>query len=241
MPSKKQSKDHGGTNPVVDKPRIEAAVREILLAVGENPDREGLLETPGRVARMYEEIFSGLRENPRIHMSKTFNEKYQLPIESTPKEITAFVRARLREKYQRADAGITGGNFLIADTGSVALTENEGNALMSIAFPKVHIAIVGIEKIIPSLEDLDLFWPLLATHGTGQNITVYNSILSGPSASGEIDGPEEMYVVLLDNGRTQLLGQPDQRQALYCIRCGACLNGCPIYKGVGGQIGRAHV
>ena len=168
---------------------------------------------------------------PAMHLSKedvakTFNEKYQLPIESTPKEITAFVRARLREKYQRADAGITGGNFLIADTGSVALTENEGNALMSIAFPKVHIAIVGIEKIIPSLEDLDLFWPLLATHGTGQNITVYNSILSGPSASDELDGPEEMYVVLLDNGRTQLLGQPDQRQALYCIRC---------------EIGRAHV
>ncbi|MFM2206982.1 MAG: hypothetical protein RL213_957 [Bacteroidota bacterium] len=177
---------------------------------------------------------------PAMHLSKedvakTFNEKYSLPLASTPKEITAFVRQRLREKYQRADAGITGANFLIADTGSIAVTENEGNALMSIAFPKIHIAIAGIEKIIPSLTDLDLYWPLLATHGTGQNITVYNSILSGPKIGDESNGPEEMYVILLDNGRTQLLAQPDQRQALYCIRCGACLNGCPIYKGVGGH------
>lgn len=177
---------------------------------------------------------------PAMHLSKedvakTFNEKYNLPLDYTPKQITAFVRERLREKYQRADAGITGANFLIADTGSICVTENEGNALMSIAFPKVHIAIAGIEKIIPSFTDLDLFWPLLATHGTGQNITVYNSIMSGPRTSEESDGPEEMYVILLDNGRTNLLAQPDQRQALYCIRCGACLNGCPIYKGVGGH------
>lgn len=177
---------------------------------------------------------------PAMHLSKedvakTFNEKFNLPIESTPKEITAFVRKRLREKYQRAEVGITGANFIIADTGSIAVTENEGNALMSIAFPKIHIVIAGIEKIIPSLTDLDLFWPLLATHGTGQNITVYNSILSGPKQPEEKDGPTEMYVVLLDNGRTNLLAQQEQRQALSCIRCGACLNGCPIYKGVGGH------
>lgn len=177
---------------------------------------------------------------PAMHLSKedvakTFHEKYQLPIESTPKEITAFVRKTLREKYQRAEVGITGANFLIADTGGVAVTENEGNGLMSISFPRVQIAIAGIEKIIPSLTDLDIFWPLLATHGTGQNITVYNSISSGPRQQDETEGPEEMYVILLDNGRTQLLAQQEQRQALYCIRCGACLNGCPIYKGVGGH------
>lgn len=177
---------------------------------------------------------------PAMHLSKedvakTFNEKYNLPLSSTPKEITAFVREKLREKYQRADVGITGANFLIADSGSVCVTENEGNALMSISFPRVQVAIAGIEKIIPSLNDLDLFWPLLATHGTGQNITVYNSISSGPRQEGEIDGPEEMYVILLDNGRTNLLAQQEQRQALSCIRCGACLNGCPVYKGVGGH------
>lgn len=177
---------------------------------------------------------------PAMHLSKedvakTFNEKYQLPLTSTPKEITAFVRARLREKYQKADVGITGANFLVADTGAVGVTENEGNALMSISFPRVHVVIAGIEKIIPSLTDLDLFLPLLATHGTGQNITVYNSITTGPRQEGEVDGPEEMYVILLDNGRTNLLAQQEQRQALACIRCGACLNGCPIYKGVGGH------
>lgn len=177
---------------------------------------------------------------PAMHLSKedvakTFNEKFSLAANSTPQEITAFVRKKLREKYQSAEVGVTGANFIIADIGAVAVTENEGNALLSVAFPKVHIAIAGIEKIIPSLTDLDLFWPLLATHGTGQNVTVYNSIMTGPKQSDETDGPEEMYVILLDNGRTNLLGEKDQRQALSCIRCGACLNACPIYKGVGGH------
>jgi L-lactate dehydrogenase complex protein LldF len=177
---------------------------------------------------------------PAMHLSKedvaqTFHEKFSLPVNSTPQEITAYVRKKLREKYQSAEVGITGANFLIADIGAVAVTENEGNALLSVAFPKVHIAIAGIEKIIPSLQDLDLFWSLLATHGTGQQITVYNSIMTGPRQPDETDGPEEMYVILLDNGRTNLLAQQNQRQALSCIRCGACLNACPIYKSVGGH------
>ena len=176
---------------------------------------------------------------PAMHLSKedvakTFNEVFNLPLSSTPAEITAWVRKRLREKYQLAEAGITGANFIIADSGAVAITENEGNALMSVAFPKIQITIAGIEKIIPSLNDVDLFWPLLSTHGTGQNMTVYNTILSGPRQPGETDGPEEMYVILLDNGRTNLLAKEEQRQALSCIRCGACLNGCPVYKNVGG-------
>jgi L-lactate dehydrogenase complex protein LldF len=144
------------------------------------------------------------------------------------------VRELLREKFIRADIGITGGNFLIADTGALVLTENEGNGLLSYSFPKTHIALVGIEKIIPSFEDLDLFLPLLATHGTGQNITVYNNIITGPRTDTEPDGPEEMYVILIDNGRTDLLKLPEQRSALTCIRCGACLNGCPVYRNVGG-------
>ena len=176
---------------------------------------------------------------PAMHKSKEdvaelFHEKFNMPIESTPGDITNFVRQKLRKKFTQADAGITGSNFLIADTGSVALTENEGNGLMSISFPNLLISISGIEKIIPSINDLDLFWPLLSTYGTGQHITVYNSIISGPRKTGEIDGPKEMYVVLLDNGRTELLKHRSQRRALSCIRCGACLNGCPIYKNIGG-------
>ena len=176
---------------------------------------------------------------PAMHKSKEdvaqlFHEKYGLSENSTPERIAHYVRDLLREKFIRADVGITGGNFLIADVGAVALTENEGNGLLSIAFPKIHIAIVGIEKVIPSLEDLDLFLPLLATHGTGQNITAYNNIVFGPKTESEFDGPEEMYVILIDNRRTEVLKLKEQRQALSCIRCGACLNGCPIYRSIGG-------
>lgn len=177
---------------------------------------------------------------PAMHLSKediaqVFHEKHGTPRDSTPEQLTLKARELLREKYLTADVGITGGNFLIADTGSIALTENEGNARLSTTFPKIHIAIVGIEKVVPSLSDLDLFWPLLASHGTGQNLTVYNTILGGPRQDGETDGPEEMYVILLDNGRTNLLAQKEQREGLYCIRCGACLNACPVYKNIGGH------
>lgn len=177
---------------------------------------------------------------PAMHMSKEdvaglFNKKFNLPMESTPEEITAYVRQKLREKFYDAEVGITGANFLIAETGSVCLTENEGNGMMSISFPKIHIVVAGIEKLIPKLSDLDLFWPLLATHGTGQKISVYNSIISGPKHEDESDGPEEMYVILLDNYRTELLSKKNQRRALSCIRCGACLNACPVYRNIGGH------
>lgn len=177
---------------------------------------------------------------PAMHLSKEeiaqlFHERFGTPVDATPEQLTQKARELLREKYLNADIGISGGNFLIADTGSIALTENEGNARLCTTFPKVHIAIVGIEKIIPSIADLDHYWPLLASHGTGQNLTVYNTILSGPRQTDETDGPEEMYVILLDNGRTNLLAQKEQRQALYCIRCGACLNACPVYKNIGGH------
>ena len=177
---------------------------------------------------------------PAMHLSKEdiaklFNERFGTPIDATPEQLTLKARELLRDKYVQADVGISGANFMIADTGSIAISENEGNARLCTTFPKIHIAIVGIEKMIPSITDLDLFWPMLATHGTGQNLTVYNSILSGPRQANETDGPEEMYVILLDNGRTNLLAQKEQRQGLYCIRCGACLNACPVYKNIGGH------
>jgi L-lactate dehydrogenase complex protein LldF len=176
---------------------------------------------------------------PAMHKSKEeiaalFHEKFSTPENATPEELTAFVRTKLHQKFLDADAGITGANFLIADTGSVALTENEGNGILSLSLPKIHIAVAGIEKLIPSIHDLDLFWPLLAVHGTGQHMTVYNSVISGPRQTGEIDGPAEMYVVLLDNGRTELLRHKEQRRALACIKCGACLNACPVYRNIGG-------
>ena len=177
---------------------------------------------------------------PAMHMSKEdvaalYHEKFNTDEHLTPEELTAYTRQLLRKKFIKAEIGITGANFLIAETGSIAVTENEGNAFLSVSFPKVHIAIAGIEKIIPYLKDLDLFWPLLATHGTGQHMTVYNSILTGPKKAGEKDGPEEMYLILMDNGRSKLLAKERQRQALTCIRCGACLNACPVYKTIGGH------
>ncbi len=175
---------------------------------------------------------------PAMHKSKgdvakLFNEKFSLEPNSSPEEITAFTRLHLRNHFISAGAGITGANFILADIGGISLTENEGNGLMSMAFPTLHIVIVGIEKIIPSMDDLDLFLPLLATHGTGQALTVYNSIVTGPTKNGI--GPSEMVVILLDNGRTDLLAKSRQREALGCIRCGACLNVCPIYKNIGGH------
>ncbi len=177
---------------------------------------------------------------PAMHKSKEdvaklFAEKLGTRPNLTPEQLTLVAREKLRKKYVEAEVGVTGANFIIADIGGIALTENEGNGRLSCAFPKTHIAIVGIEKVIPSLTDLALFWPLLATFGTGQKVTVYNSVITGPRQPGETDGPEEMYVILLDNGRTNLLKNPKTREALYCIRCGACLNACPVYKNIGGH------
>ena len=177
---------------------------------------------------------------PAMHKSKEdvaqlFNKHLGTDIHLTPEELTLVARKNLREKYVQAEIGVTGANFILSDIGGIALTENEGNARLSASWPKTHIVIVGIEKVIPSMTDLGLFWPLLATYGTGQQVTVYNSIITGPRQEGEVDGPEEMYVILLDNGRTELLAQAKSREALYCIRCGACLNACPVYKNIGGH------
>lgn len=176
---------------------------------------------------------------PAMHKSKEdvaklFHEKLGVEPNLTPSELTQIARVNLRQKYITSDIGITGGNFLIADTGSVCVSENEGNARLTTAFPKTMISIVGIEKILPSINDLSLFWPLLATYGTGQNVTVYNTIFNGPRTKEETDGPEDMYVILLDNGRTNLLRE-EVRESMYCIRCGSCLNVCPVYKNIGGH------
>lgn len=176
---------------------------------------------------------------PAMHKSKSdvnklFHEKFGVSQNLSAEELTDFVRVKLRELYQQAEIGVTGANFIIADIGAIAVTENEGNAIMSTSFPKVHIVIAGIEKIIPSINDLDKFWPILSTFGTGQAITVYNSIFTGPKKDNEDFGPEKMYVILLDNKRTEIINEVVQSDALACIRCGACLNACPVYRNIGG-------
>ncbi len=214
----------------------EIGLNEHLAGIGvesvETDLGEYIVQTAGE--KPYHIVTPAMHKS-REDVAELFHEKFKLPAGSSAAQIMAFVRNQLRNTFFNAKVGITGANFLIADTGSVCLTENEGNGLMTTAFPDIHIVIAGIEKVIPSIRNLDLFWPLLATHGTGQKLTAYNSIISGPRQEGETDGPAEMYVILLDNSRTQVLAQKHQRRALACIRCGACLNACPVYKTIGGH------
>jgi L-lactate dehydrogenase complex protein LldF len=171
----------------------------------------------------------------RGEISELFAREFGGAPTDNPEELTMIARRVLRQKYITADIGLTGANFAIAETGMISITENEGNARLTAALPKTLISLLGIEKILPRLEDLALFLPMLATAGTGQPLTCYNSLYGGPRQPGETDGPQEYHVVLLDNRRTELLADAEQRDALHCIRCGACLNVCPIFRNVGGH------
>ncbi|MGN6507740.1 MAG: lactate utilization protein B [Tepidisphaeraceae bacterium] len=177
---------------------------------------------------------------PSMHLRRgeikdVFSKHFEGLTADDPETLTLFARDILRSKYLEADVGISGGNFGVADSGAIAITENEGNARLTCAMPRIHIVVMGIEKIIPKLEDLAILQPMLGTAGAGQLLTGYNSVYFGPRAEGESDGPEQMHVILLDNGRTKLLGDAHLRDALRCIRCGACLNVCPIFQNVGGH------
>ncbi len=171
----------------------------------------------------------------RYEVADLFTQKLGVERETVVEKQTLIARATLREKFLAADIGITGANFVIAESGAIVIVENEGNARLSSSAPKVHIAIAGIEKIIPRAQDLAVFLKLLGRSATGQPLTVYTSFLSGPRRAGEIDGPDEFYLLLIDNGRTKLLADREKRESLYCIRCGACLNHCPVYRKIGGH------
>ncbi len=177
---------------------------------------------------------------PALHMTRyevadVFTKRLGVEKEVVIEKQTMIARSVLREKFLAADIGITGANFLVADSGAVVVVENEGNARLSSSAPRIHIVVAGMEKLIPRAADLGVFLKLLGRSATGQALTVYTSFLSGPRRLGEPDGPDEFYVVLLDNGRTKLLADAEKRQSLYCIRCGACLNHCPVYRKIGGH------
>ncbi|NQV85364.1 MAG: iron-sulfur cluster-binding protein [Rhodospirillales bacterium] len=180
---------------------------------------------------------------PAIHLSKeqvadTFRKSHPhlAPERSLgePRALLEEARDELRQKFIAADVGLTGANMLIAETGSIALVTNEGNADLTYALPKIHIAIASLEKIVPTLEDATTILRVLARSATGQDMSVYNTFCTGAKRPGDLDGPEEFHVVLLDNGRSKMLGGEFQ-EMLRCIRCGACLNHCPIYKSIGGH------
>lgn len=176
---------------------------------------------------------------PAIHKSRDdiaelFSDKHHLPRQTDIAALTHEARAVLRPHFLSADMGITGANFLVAETGSSLIVTNEGNGRMTTTLPPVHVAIAGIEKIIPTLEDVSLILRLLARSATGQSISNYISVTTGPKRTGDKDGPAEFHVIVVDVGRTRVLGS-DLRQALRCIRCGACMNHCPVYQNIGGH------
>ncbi|MDZ4667581.1 MAG: LUD domain-containing protein [bacterium] len=184
-------------------------------------------------AKAYHPILPAINQK-LDQIGQTLNKKIRSSLEADQAEWVSDIRAELRQDFFEADIGITGANFLISDAGSVAITENGGNARLSFAFAKTHLVVASIDKILPSLSDLELFFSLLSTHSTGQQLATYNTI-TGPSFREDQDGPSEFIVILIDNGRSNLLATQDQRQALSCIKCGACSNVCPIFKVMGGD------
>src|SRR5947209_3878409 len=176
---------------------------------------------------------------PAIHKTKgqvaeLFTRELKRPAEPDPEALTRIARGELREKFLQADLGITGANFAVADTGTIVLVTNEGNGRMVTSLPRVHVAVMGVEKVVPSLTDLMVFLAILAKSATGQKLSVYTSLVQGPRRAGELEGPEEFHLVLLDGGRIAQIGGP-LREALSCLRCGACLNVCPVYRQIGGH------
>ncbi len=176
---------------------------------------------------------------PAIHKTKgqvaeLFAKELKRPVVADPEVLTQIARVELREKFLQADLGITGANFAVADTGTVVLVTNEGNGRMVTSLPRVHVAVMGVEKVVPSMTDLMVFLAILAKSATGQKLSVYTTLVRGPRRAGELEGPDEFHLVLLDNGRIGQLAGP-LREALYCLRCGACLNVCPVYRQIGGH------
>ncbi|MBI4339576.1 MAG: iron-sulfur cluster-binding protein [Chloroflexi bacterium] len=177
---------------------------------------------------------------PAIHKSKEevaalFQRKLGALERADIPSLTRTARETLRQKFLQADMGISGVNFAVAETGTVCIVTNEGNGRMSTSLPRIHVAVMGMEKVVPALEDLGVFYRLLPRAATGQRATSYFTLVSGPRRAADEDGPEQFHLVILDNGRGRLLADPDLREALYCIRCAACLNICPVYRKVGGH------
>jgi L-lactate dehydrogenase complex protein LldF len=220
--SKSMTSEEIHLNPALEKAGVE---------VTETDFGEFIIQVAGeRPSHLVAPAVHHTRESVARVLSKHLNE--QLP--DDPKSLAMVGRRVLREKFRRADLGITGANFAIAETGTIVLVTNEGNGRLTTTCPRVHVAIMGIEKVIPRFSDLPVFLKLLARAATGQTLSIYTTIITGPRQLSELDGPDEFHLVLLDNGRSKVLATPF-RESLQCIRCGACLNACPVYRRIGGH------
>ncbi|MEE9325468.1 MAG: LutB/LldF family L-lactate oxidation iron-sulfur protein [Dehalococcoidia bacterium] len=177
---------------------------------------------------------------PAIHKTRQdvgelFADKLGVEYSEEVEKLIKIARRQLREKFCNAQMGITGVNFAVAETGTIVIVENEGNARLSTSLPPIHVALMGIEKVIPTMEDLAVFLRVLPRSASGQKMSSYVSFITGPRRALEEDGPEELHLVILDNGRSRILQDEELRESLYCIRCGACLNACPVYAKIGGH------
>jgi len=214
----------------------EMALNDALRAAGVEPVEtdlgEYILQINNNEAPSH--IIAPVIHKDKEEISELFSKVHQKPPLSDIAQLTREAREQLRPKFLRADMGVTGGNFVIAETGSVALVTNEGNEGMCTLMPRVHVVVTGIEKVLPTLEDFATMARLLTRSATGQSISNYISLLTGTRAQGEPDGPDHLYFVLVDGGRSSLLGSEFQ-EMLRCIRCGACMNHCPVYQKIGGH------
>jgi L-lactate dehydrogenase complex protein LldF len=213
----------------------EIHLNEALAAAGVTPVETDLGEYIIQLAHERpSHIIAPAIHKTRGQVAELFERELKRPAAPEPEALTAIAREELRRRFLDADLGITGANFAVAETGTVVLVTNEGNGRMVTSLPRVHVALMGVEKVIPSMSDLMVFLAVLARSATGQKLSVYTSLVSGPRRGGELEGPEEFHLVLLDNGRiAQIAGS--LREALACLRCGACLNVCPVYRQIGGH------
>jgi len=237
---------------IIEKLAIDKGVRTVVKGKSMVTEEIGLNE--GLIAQGLEVVETDLGEfiiqlaeeppshliGPAIHKTKEqiaelFSEKFGVKFMEDPQEMTVFARNTLRQKFLDADMGITGVNFAVAETGTIVLFENEGNIRLTTTLPKIHVAVMGIEKVIPTLDDLGVLIKLLVRSCTGQKLSSYVSFINGPKRDGERDGAEEFHLVILDNGRSRILADDELNEVLYCIRCGACLNFCPVYLKIGGH------
>ena len=214
----------------------EIHLNKALEAAGIEPVETDLGEYIVQLAgeRPYHIVAPALHKTRR-DVARLFTATFGVETSDDPAQLTLLARRFLREKFLSAGMGISGANFVVAESGAVVLVENEGNIRLTTSTPRIHVAIVGIEKLIPRAADLAVFLTLLGRSGSGQPITSYTSFLSGPRREGERNGPEKFYLLLLDNGRSRVLADEEKRQTLHCIRCGACANVCPVYRRIGGH------
>ena len=228
---------HGVKKAVKSKSMVteECSLNDALEAAGVEVVETDLGEYILQLAREPpSHIVAPVVHKTRDEISDLFERKHRTPRKTDIAALTREARERLRGHFLSADMGVSGANFVVAETGSALIVTNEGNGRMVTTLPRVHVAVTGIEKVVPTLEDVATLMRLLPPHGTGQTISNYISVTTGVKGAGDADGPEHFHVILVDAGRTQLIGG-EMQAMLRCIRCGACMNHCPVYQSVGGH------